>query len=132
MQARIIAVRLLTAAAVLCLGAQASAAPPPYATQATVSLAPSSPRLTAVDPFAVPVNAADPLKPARPFWYSVDSYGNAETPKSVSFSITAGQNFAFSGADQTFVVPSGKVEPDPGEQLTEVAPSTASLAVGLV
>jgi hypothetical protein len=49
-------------------------AAPQYTAQGSVSLAPARPQLTAVDPYA---NAASPstLKPARPFWYSVDKEG---------------------------------------------------------
>jgi hypothetical protein len=41
----------------------------------TVNLAPSSPQLTAVDPYSNAVSSSDGLKPARPFWYSVDNGG---------------------------------------------------------
>ena len=42
--------------------------------QAVKDLAPYSPRLTAVDPYAN-AGGVDSLKPARPFWYSVDTQG---------------------------------------------------------
>jgi len=45
-----------------------------YAVQAVKDLAPYSPRLTAVDPYAN-AGGVDSLKPARPFWYSVDTQG---------------------------------------------------------
>lgn len=41
----------------------------------SVNLAPSTPLLTAVDPYANAANSADGLKPYRPFWYSVDQKG---------------------------------------------------------
>ncbi len=41
------------------------------------------------------------------YFYSRDVKGNSETTKSVAFSSTAGQDFAYTGLDQTFVVPSG-------------------------
>jgi Putative Ig domain len=44
-------------------------------TVVNLSLAPSTPQLTAVDPYANAANSADGLKPARPFWYSVDQKG---------------------------------------------------------
>jgi putative Ig domain-containing protein/Ig-like domain-containing protein len=50
------------------------AAPPQYSGQRSVNLAPSNPQLTAVDPYANAVST-DTLKPARPFWYSVDKNG---------------------------------------------------------
>jgi hypothetical protein len=41
------------------------------------------------------------------YWYSSDAPGNLETQKSVTFSIAAGKIFTFTGATQTFTVPSG-------------------------
>ena len=43
--------------------------------QTSVNLAPTTPLLTAVDPYANAANSPDGLKPARPFWYSVDPQG---------------------------------------------------------
>ncbi len=44
------------------------------AVQGTVDLAPSSPALTAVDPYANPATP-NPLNPSRPYWYSADAKG---------------------------------------------------------
>jgi hypothetical protein len=41
------------------------------------------------------------------FWYSRDSLGNTEATKSVTFRIAAGREYSYTGAIQTFVVPSG-------------------------
>jgi hypothetical protein len=49
--------------------------PPQYAVQESVNLAPSTPQFTVVDPFANGLTPSNPLKPARPFWYSVDKDG---------------------------------------------------------
>jgi hypothetical protein len=40
-----------------------------------VNLAPSTPEFTVVDPFKNGLTPNNPLKPARPFWYSVDKNG---------------------------------------------------------
>jgi predicted CXXCH cytochrome family protein len=40
------------------------------------------------------------------YYYSRDAVGNTELVKSVSFSVLAGRDFAFTGANQSFVVPS--------------------------
>ncbi len=52
-----------------------AAALPQFARLSSVVLAPSTPQLTAVDPYANPANPSDPLKPARPYWYSADQSG---------------------------------------------------------
>ena len=59
-------VLVLTATALL------AQTPPPIT---TVNLSPSSPQLTAVDPYSNAVSSSDGLKPARPFWYAVDNGG---------------------------------------------------------
>lgn len=41
------------------------------------------------------------------YWYSRDGIGNTETVKSAAFTVVAGRDFEYTGADQTFVVPSG-------------------------
>jgi hypothetical protein len=46
-----------------------------YGLHSTVSLAPSTPELTAIDPFRNGLTPSNPLKPPRPFWYSVDKNG---------------------------------------------------------
>jgi len=46
-----------------------------YGVHETVNLAPSTPEFTAVDPFRNGLTPSNPLKPARPFWYTVDRYG---------------------------------------------------------
>lgn len=46
-----------------------------YGLHSTVSLTPSAPEFTAVDPFRNGLTPSNPLKPARPFWYSVDKNG---------------------------------------------------------
>lgn len=51
---------------------------PQFAPLFSVSLDPShpsNPAFTAVDPFANGLTPSNPLKPPRPFWYSVDKYG---------------------------------------------------------
>jgi hypothetical protein len=56
--------------------ASVHAAPPPqYTVQGIVNLAPSTPQLTAVDPFANGLTPVNPLKPKRPFWYVADKNG---------------------------------------------------------
>lgn len=47
---------------------------PVFAPQGTVSLAPSTPLLTAADPYANP-DKPNPLNPSRPYWYSADASG---------------------------------------------------------
>lgn len=47
--------------------------PPPYTVQGTVNVAPTTPKLTAVDPFAYAVN--NDVMPTRPFLYTVDKNG---------------------------------------------------------
>lgn len=69
------ATKLQSATASSHLSQAVSAAVPQYTIQGTLDLAPSSPQLTAVDPYANPANPNDTLKPARPFWYSVDKDG---------------------------------------------------------
>jgi hypothetical protein len=57
---------------------------------------------------SVPVAApARGTAPHTLYFYSRDSAGNTEVTKSVAFTIAAGVDFAFTGADQTFTVPSG-------------------------
>ncbi len=45
-----------------------------YTSQGSVSLAPSTPLLTAVDPYANPAKP-NPLNASRPYWYSADASG---------------------------------------------------------
>ncbi|HET6815758.1 MAG TPA: putative Ig domain-containing protein [Mycobacteriales bacterium] len=53
----------------------ASAAVSPYSVQSDVSIPNTNPALTAVDPFSEGLTPANPLKPPRPFWYSVSKEG---------------------------------------------------------
>lgn len=46
-----------------------------YAPLFSVGIPLASPLFTAVDPFANGLTPSNPLKPPRPFWYSVDQYG---------------------------------------------------------
>jgi hypothetical protein len=64
-----------TAAALPLLSQIALAPIGQYGLHSTVNLAPSTPEFTTVDPFKNGLTPSNPLKPARPFWYSVDRYG---------------------------------------------------------
>jgi len=67
--------RLKTARAIPLLSQIALAPIGQYGLYSTVNLAPSTPEFTVVDPFKNGLTPNNPLKPARPFWYSVDKNG---------------------------------------------------------
>ncbi len=57
---------------------------------------------------SIPVAApASGIAARTAYWYSIDGVGNIEPVKSAAFTIAAGKDFAYTGADQTWVVPSG-------------------------